>query len=865
MRKDNSVKKAEWKAALTARLNSLIVPVIFFLLILAGVLVIVFWNNAAKEEEIVKVHAYDGDEKEIILENDYLEFNLDSATTQFSVTVKSTGKVWYSNPQDMDRDTIALASDKDKLKSTLLLTYSTQNGVDTLLNNYTYSMLNQIYNIEAGEDFIKIYYSIGDTEKEYTIPSVITQERMEYYLSNMSNVDANTVRDYYKKYDIDHLGKKDNKEKLLATYPILADEIIYVIRDTTRDNLKSKFETYFAEAGYTEEDYIEDKGLDLSAAASDKPVFNVNVIYRLEDEDLIIEVPMEEIEYREDYPLLTLSPIPYFGAGGVNEEGFMLVPEGGGAIINFNNGKIAQNSYYANVYGWDMAQGRTSLVHDTSINYGVYGISSADNSFLCILEKDAANAAISADISGRYNNYNYANATYNILHREQFDVAEIYNGEMYVYEKSPAKESIVQRIRFVDSGDYVDMAHAYYSYLCNTFGNELTLKEDTDVPVAVEILGAVDKVEQIAGIPVSKPLKLTSYKEALELLEYLKEAGMNNMSVKLSGWMNGGIRQSVLTSVDLVSRLGSKKDLKSLLSYTGDNGIDLYLDGITNYAYDNSIFDGFLVARDAARLVTKEKAELFEYSSVWYGVDENKDSYYLLKPSLIVKMMEKLADTAAGYGAAGVSFRDIGNELSADYNEDRLVTRQAAQDMQLEVLKKIEHKGLKIMINKGNDYAIPYTDFITDMDFGGSHYSIIDNEVPFYQIAIHGLINYSGEALNLSGNYEEELLNSAEYGAGLYFVFMNSSAKELQDTYYTKYYGADYKAWAGKMKEIYTKYESSLAHVYHQRIVDHDRLDAKITCTVYEDGTKVYVNYSYNNYTTADGIIISARDYVVMK
>lgn len=74
------------------------------------------------------------------------------------------------------------------------------------------------------------------------------------------------------------------------------------------------------------------------------------------------------------------------------------------------------------------------------------------------------------------------------------------------------------------------------------------------------------------------------------------------------------------------------------------------------------------------------------------------------------------------------------------------------------------------MINMGNEYAAVYSDMITNMDLQGSEYSILDEYVPFYQMAVHGYINYTGEALNLVGNMEDELLRSAEYGAGLYFT-----------------------------------------------------------------------------------------------
>lgn len=864
MKKDKAVRKQEIKEALIKQLKSLIGPVIVLLIILAGVLVITLWKEEEVPEEIVKVNAYEGDGEEIVLENDQLKLVMDGATTQFTLEVKSTGEIWKSNPDGAADDTSALKVEREKLQSTMLLTYSTINGVDTLYNNYTYSMVNGIYEIEKGEDYIKVYYSIGDTEKEFMIPPVTTATKMEEWMSKMEKADAVMVQDYYKKYDINKLGKKDNKEELLENYPILETEVIYVLRDTTKDNIKSKFQTIFESIGYTAEDYAADKELDLSIKVTDKPVFNVNVVYRLEGNDLIVDVPMSEIEYKDDYPLLYLSVLPYFGAAGTEEEGFMLVPEGGGAIIDFNNGKTAQSNYYANVYGWDMAQVRTALVHETRAYYNVFGVSKEDASFICILEDGAPYAAIQADISGRNHSYNFVNAVYNVTHREQYDVSDKYNGEMYVYEPIIPQENLTTRYRFVDSGDYVDMAEAYHGYLQEKYPGVLTLNDDTQTPVNVEILGAVDKVKQVLGVPVSRPLKLTTYKEAQEITGELLAAGMSNLSIKLTGWMNGGVKQRMLSDVDLISDLGRKKDLQNLVDYANQNNVDIYFDGVTDYAYDSDIFDGFMAAFDAARLVSKEKAELYEYSTVMFGQREELDPYYLLSAEMITEMTNNLLKVTDDY-SAGVSFRNVGMELSSDFDRKSPQSRQVAMEKQEEMLKAAYEADKDIAINMGNDYAIPYADMVTNMDLGGTNYTIIDRAVPFYQLALHGYVNYTGESLNLTQSYEDELLKSAEYGAGLSFTLMKETAFVLQKTLYTQYFGADYSAWYDKMMEIYTRYNSELGHVYNQRMVDHEWVSEVVACTTYEDGTKVYVNYGYEDYKAADGTTVVARDYQVVR
>ncbi len=867
MKKDKAVRKSQAKAAVISALKSLIGPVIILAIILAGVLVIMFYQEEEEQEEIVKVESYAGTEEIMTLENDNLLLELDPLTTYFKVTDKKSGMVWTSNPENGGEDPIAMKIEKEKLRSTVLLTYSTQNGVDTLLSNYAYSMEEQIYDIEQSADSIKINYSIGDVQKEYMIPPVMTEERLNGFLELTDSSQTVMITNYYKKYDINKLSKKDEeiKDELLERFPLMADNVVYALRDTVNDSVSRKLQEIFEAIGYTYEEYLIDKENDTKGKTSDKPVFNVSVVYRLEGEDLVVEVPFSEIEYPKDYPVYYLSLLPYFGAGNQEEDGYLLVPEGGGAMIDFNNGKTIQNSYYANVYGWDMAQDRKAIVHETETYYNVFGLAKEGASYLCILEEGAPYAAIQADVSGRSHSYNFVNAVYTMAKREQYDVSETTTGDMFVYEEQlPQDEKIVQRYRFLESDNYVDMANAYHDYLTDKYSSDLAMNSDAEAPVAVEIVGAVDKIKQILGVPVSSPLELTTYKEATDMIVELRSAGLNNMSVKMTGWMNGGVQQKMLEKAKPISDLGSKKKLKELTETASSINIPVYFNGITNYAMDSDILDGFFVYADAARFVSKEKAELSKYSAITYGKRDDLEPYYLLKAPIIMQMAENLQTAATTYGG-GVSFEDIGDVLSADYYRKEPYSRQSIMKQHAELLQGMKAEGTNIMINKGNDYAIPYASMVTNMDLSGSEYSIIDRTIPFYQMALHGYVNYTGEALNMTQDYEDELLKSAEYGAGLQFVLMDESAFTLQNTLYTQYYGAEYDAWKEKVVEIYTRYNNELGHIFNQRMTGHEFVANGVTMTTYEDGTKVYVNYTYEDVKAKDGTLVIARDYVVVQ
>ncbi|WP_092324495.1 DUF5696 domain-containing protein [Butyrivibrio sp. YAB3001] len=843
-----------------------LLPSIIIFLIIAGAAIYVINTKAPTEEkEAIAPYAYEGGEDPIVVDNGQLKLTMDPKTTEFSLEVKDSGKVWYSNPQNAAEDTAALDDQKNFLQSPLVMSYSITQGLETTYNSYAFSATNGIYEIVPGDNEIRVNYSLGSVEKEYTIPPVITKEEFEGYLGKMDKKKADLIKQYYKKYDINKLTAKDNKDELLANYPIIETNVIYVLRSGTKENVRKTIQDEFEAVGYTYDDYLKDKELDLSTSSSDNPIFNVSVVYKLDGKDLVVEVPFKDLQYDKETPIYTITPLPYFGAGGPDDTGFMVVPEGGGALINFNNGKTSQSSYYTNVYGWDMCLGRKAVVHNTRAYYGVYGVSEGDDSFVCILENGRSYASIQADIAGKNHSYNFVNAKYSICQREQYDVGDIANSEIYEYARNLPDETISQRYKFVNSGSYVDMAKEYGQYLQKEYAGYLDLVDDASTPVAIEVIGAIDKVKQILGVPVKRPLKLTSYNEASEMLTDLTNAGLSNIHVKMTGWCNGGVEQKVLAKTKTIGALGSKKDLANMVSSANANGNTVYLNGITQYAYDSDLLDGFFSYRDAAKLISKERAELFEYSHVTYAQRENSDNkYYLLHTDLTKKYSDNLVNAANKYNA-GASFQDLGEDLSSDFYRKKTYSREAVLNLQVEQLKGYNDNGTPLMINMGNDYAIPFAKMVTGMDLRGSEYTILDECIPFFQLAVHGRVDYTGDPININGNPENEVLYAAEYGAGLYFTFMHETSFATQKTLYTDYYGSNYDAWKNHMLEIYNKYNTELGHTFNQEMVGHDNLSSDVSLTEYADGTKVYVNYGYSEFTTDDGVVVPSRDYVVTR
>ncbi len=855
-----------------------IIWLVILLLLIGGIVYLGVRLYTQKDEqttELPEIIYGTGETGTVTIENDALRLDMDKATSQFTLVEKATGREWRSNPENAAQDAVARNSQANlyALQSTLLLTYTDRDKgtANISFNNYQRSIMNGNFVIrDVTDTSLTVEYAIGDISKVYLMPYAITEERYLHFTDLMrtqlglskSKINSK-IGNVYNIYSPDTLAKKtaEEKEAILALYPSSAEQAIRVL-DTSK---KADYETisqYFVDVGYTQEDYDLDQQLIAGTAAVEKPVFNVTMRYRLDGGDLVTEIPYEEIRYRANFPITTITPLPMFGAAGTQDEGFMLVPEGGGGLIRLNNGKISQNAYYANMYGWDYATYRSEVRNETKNTFPVFGMSRNGGSFICILEGGASYGGVQADISMRYNSYNWVCARYTVLHGDQYNVSNKTATLVYMFEKQLPNDTLTQRYRFIDSGSYTDMANAYGDYLREAHPTLATAQVSPDAPVNVELLGAIDKKVVKLGMPVNSVVPATTFSDAEGILNTLTQSGVKNLNLRFSGWMNGGVSQKVLSGVSVLNELGGVGGMDRLIAAAKQKDVPLYFDGISCFAYRSGLFQGFVEQRDAARYTTRERVRIYPYSVVTFKSNDAEDPFYLVTPAYASRSAERLIKTLADRKAYGVAFRDIGNLLSGDYNVNDLVTREQVKQMNIYTLQQAHTAGEAVMIKEGYDYAMPYADLITDMDLNGTEYSIIDASVPFYQIALHGAVNYTGKPINLANDWRSELLRCAEFGAGLNFTFMKEDGKLLQDTTYTGYFGACFADWEAQAIQLITEYQTATAGLNAQRITDHQLITADVHVTRYEDGRQVYVNYGTDDYQ-ADGITVPSRSYVV--
>jgi len=813
-----------------------------------------------EDPEVEVVH------EDVIIENEYLHLRFLPATAEIVLTNKATGVQWRSNPENPSSDRLADTVTMQAMESQLSVDYADNSGVGMTLHSGIYAVQRNAYEFEVVDGVLEVHYTIGDLARTYRIPPAMDEARMNEYLDRMNDEERGMTETTYRLYDINNLLLSDDRTSLLNQYPELARMRLYVLREGSPDFMKEITEEGFKHAGYTTEDFVEDSLRYELSGESVKPAYSVTMRYILDGRSLVVNVPFEKIGYRQAYPITQLAVLPFMGSGNTEDEGYMLVPDGSGAIINFNNGKQNQTSYSINVYGWDEAMPREAVISDNRALFPAFGINKNGSALFCVIEEGSAYASIRADVSGRNSSWNRVYPVFSMVHGALMDISGRNQRAVFNYEAVlPAGENVTIRYTPCASPGYIGMANEYRSWLLNRYPALQGRRVEGGVPVAVEIIGAVNKTQHRLGIPMDLPLKLTTYSETEQMINDFAGFGWNNVHVKLNGWFNRSVDHRVPSRISLINELGTRRDFTGIVDAARSNNFELYPEVDFVFMRDVGTFSGFNLYRDAARYVNRERVQRFPYSFIWFGERKQWGKLnYLSRPAASMRMIDNFIPKASNLGLNNIAFRNMGSRLAGDYHERRHVSREASMRLRQQQFEKMTQNGNGILVHTGYVFAAPWASIITDMIIDDQSFGITDSSVPFLPIVLRGIVPYTGRAINLAEDYTRNLLRTIECGAGLYFSFMKEDSAVLQETKFRQFYANEYNQWVGDANNLYQRFNADFGHLYNQSIVNHTILLPGVTVTEYQDGTRVVVNMSGNAHVF-NGNNVDADSYIVLR
>lgn len=786
---------------------------------------------------------------QLVADDTELSLYYNPETTEVAVKDKRQGHIWYSNPVNRDEDALASGFEQELLSSQLTVLFRDAVGTLESYTNFAQSISSKQFTAERIKNGLRIVYTIGDTSIGINaLPKYISVTRMEEkVLSKLDESSAKYVRlRYYPKE-----GSPEVLERIDA--------------QVSKALVLNKMTAAFTKSGYSAEDLAfdnQENGMG-GGAGSTKPNFVIPLEYRLDGESLVVSVPVNQVKESGEYQIRSLEVLNMFGAADQQTDGYMLVPDGSGSLIDLNNGKVKEEQYVQRVYGPDPNDNsyRRGQVSENA-RMPVFGLKAGDAAWFAVIEQGDAIASIAADISGKKNSYNFIHSSYTLRGEDEL---ELYTGstiqEIQLLNEEIYKGDIQVRYSFLskDKASYSGMAELYRNKLV-TEKSLQPLEEEQSIPFYLDMLGAVDKQKSFLGIPYRSEIAMTSFGQAAQIADQLQQDGIDRLLMRYTGWSEKGVNHATPNKLKTESVLGSKLELLELMKKLEQTGGTLFPDVAFQQIYHND--SGFTPSSDASRFVTREEAELYPYNRALNRMDMTLGSYYLLSPAKLPYYVDTFMNKYKSFEMKGVSLRDLGSVLSSDFRVNRVIQRETAKQIVEEQLGKLDQNIEQTMIAGGNAYAWPYSDNLINVPTSSSGFVLTDEEIPFYEMVIHGFINYAGTAVNLGDEQDirQQLLRSVELGAAPHFSWSYEPSSKLKFTPFDSMYATYYKDWYDQAVSMYKEVNHVLSPVQHAQIVNHIRHQEGVVEVQYSNGISIYVNYTDKD-VSVQGFTIGARQY----
>ena len=751
-----------------------------------------------------------------------------------SVAVEAGGHTWYASPLHPEEDPVASGPVQDRMRSQFMLYYYDANSELKTMDSYTDSVSKGQYRVEELDGGVEMVFTLGSFERGAgDIPKVLSNQRFrELFTENpaLEEGDKSWVEKRYRQEDGDWVWRETDANLIIQRLLEILDTIGYDDQQLQQDN---------AAAG-------------VEAAASDRVVFQVTVRYLLDEDGLHVEVPMDRFRYAGDVEPVRLDLLEFFGAAEDTEDGYIFVPDGSGALMNLEPAPASGGTYEGRVYGGEEAL----AAGEQPVRLPVYGLKNGGAAFLAIIEEGDALATVHAyksgltcNRSGVYSSFILKESGYVTLGNRE-EETEVLSFQNRLYQ---GNIRVLYRFLSGESADYAGMAAAYRDWLIQR--RTLTQRVKTDrFPLTVQTIGGVKKAQSFLMIRYEGWEALTTYEQAGEIADWLLDQGASGVRLQLTAWLTGGFEQVKADSASPLSGLGGKSGLKKLVEKYESSAV--LVEGLVHFGqYVSS--NPFTLYGSAARTVDQAMAENRPLDLVTQKPIE--------RTAATILSAGRLPDLAKKYCGSGrlqgidTAVADLGNRLYGDYNRSGTVDRETAKNKVREALEILAgEEGLSL--NGGNAYALDYASFLGEIPLRSSGYMVLDGDVPFYAMALHGYVEMAASPLNYEDNGELAVLEAIAAGVGGSCRWMAADSSLLKDTDYAEYYSAGYADSRDWVLAAYQRVKEAVGDLQGLVIADHDAPQAGVTVTTYENGVKIYVNRTGDD-LTLDGVQVPAMGY----
>ena len=582
----------------------------------------------------------------------------------------------------------------------------------------------------------------------------------------------------------------------------------------------------------------------------------------LTDDGVVARIPEESIkEDGTQYYIGTVRIYPFMGNSYLDEkEGYMLVPDGNGALIYLDDKEGRYSSGYSGViYGTDIGFEESTaetllwdkyntITDAEQVFAPIYGIAHTDDqiAFLGIVEEGEERASIDVMPNGVSVNYNRAYARF-VLRKTYNQPTSVNSttGSLHVYEDDRSHSDLQVHFIFLSGKDatYAGMANAYRDYLLE---NGQIVQTDTSYKTRVDFLGT----ERENWLLSTTPVVMTTVEDAENIYADLEKNGVSGLLTVYKGWQDGGLYNLPISKYKADSEIGGTSALTKFIKEASEKGNTVYLYNdalLVNPDEQNATFN-------TIKQVNKRRYEATTHAIVY-------DTFMYLTPSRTDYLLDKFVKSYASKGVNNLALAGItSTTFTYTYSGSKYTRFDTASSYDSTVADLSESTNL--VLEKPCEYLWKYTTAFLDMPLYTSNYIIEDESIPFLSIVLKGVVPMYGDYVNFEANKKEFLLKMVEAGVYPSFYITQKESSELINTNSSDIYSSQYDVF----KSTIIEYDAELRDIYEKTegatIVDHVILDNSVRVVTYSNGTRIYINYSQSS-QTVDGVQMDAMSYCI--
>ena len=561
---------------------------------------------------------------------------------------------------------------------------------------------------------------------------------------------------------------------------------------------------------------------------------------------------------KEKLSVMTVSLLPFMGAAGAQDEGYLVVPDGSGALIHFNNGRGDAAVYQQDVFGRDSTLSVKKAATKTyQLNMPLFGMVKNGLGLMAVVEQGEYQATLNAAVAGQLTGYNNAYFTVTYISMES---------NTLMAGSNSSKSVTLAANTFRDMGDFtvryhlLDKENATYADIAAAYREQLGLhdvKAEEARFTQIKMVASIPSIKTFIGIPYNSVTVLTSYKEAAQTLNSLHSAGVNGVTLEYTGWSNQSVKGKMVTGLALDNRLDGQSGFDQLLKAAESTGstVSLAVDLVNLYKNGNGYWSLF----SATDNVNSTARQMNEYHMSTGVKDPSGKTWYLLSPDVVPEVSGKLAANLAGKGT-GVSLIALGNTVYSSLGKHGISRTQAGAYWK-QALEALHGSIPYLAAETPNAYAFPYIQQADDVPMASSRFDVTDTDIPFYQLVTHGAMVMYCEPLNERGSTDTALLRMAEYGLYPSWRLIARDPALLSGTDGADWFSMSLSAWQEDVVRI-AKQMEALAPYAALRMTGHEKISADVSVTTYENGDRVFVNYGKTD-AIVDGVTVPAHNYTI--